>query len=74
MLTVEPKILVSILQKHQTTLRVVSFHKLALLQIDYAKGRDKVNLWARFFEQLAKLKLGLSAMNMSMLTQQGTGM
>jgi hypothetical protein len=68
MITVEPQILLAIIQKHRATLRTISLHKVSLLQIDSGKSRD--NLWAKFFSQLAKLDLKLSAINMSLLAQE----
>jgi hypothetical protein len=69
MVTVEPKILVDIVEKHQATLRTISLHKVALLQSDPTKS-SLDNLWAKFFGQLAKLDLKLTGVKMSLLSQK----
>jgi hypothetical protein len=71
MITVEPQIPLAIIQKHRATLRTISLHRVSLLQTDSTKPRE--NLWAKFFGQLAKLDLKLSAINMSLLAQEYAG-
>ena len=69
MITVEPRILLDIIQKHRATLRSISLHKVSLLQTEPAKStRD--NLWTKFFGQLSKLDLRLTSMKMSLLSQK----
>jgi hypothetical protein len=72
MVTVEPKILSSIIQKHRESLRVINLHKVSLLQTDPTKS-SRDNLWAKFFGQLSKLDLKLTGMKMSLLSQQLEG-
>ncbi len=69
MTTVEPKFLLSLLRKYRATLRNISFHKVTLLQPDSVKSEEKVNLWVAFFQQLLRLDLKLSAINLSSLAQ-----
>jgi hypothetical protein len=76
MVTVEPKILLGVIQKYSATLRTISLHKVSLLQ----KGADKdpdtgerINLWTKFFSQLRDLNLPLTALNMSFLSQEQNG-
>jgi hypothetical protein len=69
MITVEPRILLDIIQKHQATLRSISLHKVSLLQTDPTKS-SRDNLWAKFFGQLSKLDLKLTSMKMSLLSQK----
>jgi hypothetical protein len=67
----EPQVLLNIVRKHRATLRIISIHKVTLLQADPTKRGD--NLWARFYSQLSKLDLKLTGMNMSFLAQQFDG-
>jgi hypothetical protein len=69
MVTVEPKILIDIIEKHRATLRSVNLHKLSLLQTDPTKS-SRDNLWAKFFDQLSKLDLKLTGVKMSELSQK----
>jgi hypothetical protein len=69
MITVEPRILLDIIQKHRATLRSISLHKVSLLQTDPTKS-SRDNPWAKFFGQLSKLDLKLTSMNMSLLSQK----
>ena len=69
----EPKILLSIVQKFKATLRVISLHRITLLETGSATGKIHVNVWAKFFRDLAKLNPNFSEMNMSHLAQMRTG-
>jgi hypothetical protein len=73
MTTTEPKILLSIVQKFKATLRVISLHRITLSETGSAAGKTRVNLWAKFFRDLAKLDPNFSEMNMSHLTQMQPG-
>jgi len=72
MVTVEPEILVGIIQKHRASLRMISLHKVSLLQTDSIKS-SRDSLWAKFFGKLSKLDLKLTGMKMSLLSQQSEG-
>lgn len=72
MVTVEPRILVDIIQKHRVTMRSISLHKVSLLQTGLTKP-PRENLWAKFFGQLSKLNLKLINMRMSLLSQKSEG-
>jgi hypothetical protein len=69
----EPKILLSIVQKFKATLRVISLHRITLLETGSAAGKPRINLWAKFFRDLAKLNPNFSEMNMSYLSQAQPG-
>jgi hypothetical protein len=73
MIAIEPQILLAIIRKYRATLRTISFHKVSLVQADSVKSGDRVNLWAKFFGQLSKLDLNLSAINLSFLSQEQAG-
>jgi hypothetical protein len=73
MTTTEPKILLSIVQKFKATLRVISLHKITLSETGSSAGKTRVNLWAKFFRDLAKLDPNFSEMNMSYLDQMQPG-
>lgn len=68
MITVEPNILLAIIQKQRETLRSISLHKVCLLQSDQGVAARE-NLWAKFFGKLSKLDLKLTRMKMSLLSQ-----
>lgn len=51
---IEPNTLVNIIRKHKSTLRIISFHKVCLLQ-NTTLHPGKHNLWAWVFEKLAEL-------------------
>ncbi|KUJ16941.1 uncharacterized protein LY89DRAFT_616603 [Mollisia scopiformis] len=72
MLSVSPKVLLAIFQKFQATLHTVSLHKVKMLEHDQEKLAEKVNLWAEFFGRLSEYKLKLSAINLSLLSQELT--
>lgn len=69
MVTVEPKILIDIIEKHRATLRILKLHKLSLLQKDPTKS-SRDNLWTNFLTQLSKLDLKLTGLKMSELSQK----
>lgn len=69
MVTVEPEILIDIIEKHRATLRTLNLHKLLLLQKDPTKS-SRGNLWANFLAQISKLDLKLTGLKMSELSQK----
>ncbi|ORY62228.1 uncharacterized protein BCR38DRAFT_410668 [Pseudomassariella vexata] len=71
MVKVEPQMLLAVLRKFQKTLRAVSFHRLSLLQTDPTLAQTKVDLWSKFFDQLFRLRLNLTDMQISNVSQQG---
>ena len=73
MTTVEPRILIAIVQKYAATLRTVSFHKISLRGNAGLESIYRVNLWADLFGQLGRLDLVLSALNLSYLSQEQPG-
>ncbi|PVH76828.1 hypothetical protein DL98DRAFT_517680 [Cadophora sp. DSE1049] len=70
MITVEPKVILAIIRKHQTALRVISLHKVSFVHTTDVPADERVNLWAKFFKDLSKLDLKLDGINMSFLSQQ----
>ncbi|KAH7393624.1 hypothetical protein BKA64DRAFT_92405 [Cadophora sp. MPI-SDFR-AT-0126] len=70
MITVEPKVILAIIRKHQSTLKVISLHKVSFVQMEHLPADERVNLWAKFFKDLSKLDLKLNGINMSYLSQQ----
>lgn len=72
MITISPESILGIIRKFQSTLRTISLHKVILLDRDREKLSEKVNLWTELFRQLSQLHLELSAMNLSLLSQDVT--
>jgi hypothetical protein len=72
MATVSPEMLLSLMQKFQASLCTISLHKVILLDHDSEKVTDKVNLWSKVFSEISKLSLKLTAMNLSLLSQELT--
>jgi len=68
MTRIDPRVLVDIIRKFQATLRIISFHKLSLIDTSSFKAKDGDNLWSKLYAQLSKLDLNLSAINMSFLS------
>ncbi|KAH7321964.1 hypothetical protein BKA65DRAFT_513347 [Rhexocercosporidium sp. MPI-PUGE-AT-0058] len=73
MITVEPKVILAIIRKHRANLRVISLHKVTFIHTADVSADERVNLWAKLFEDLSKLGLKLDAINMSLLSQQQPG-
>ncbi|KAK0116493.1 hypothetical protein ONS95_013506 [Cadophora gregata] len=69
MITVEPKVILAIIHKHQTTLRAISLHKVTFVHKADVPAEQRINLWAKFFQDLTKLDLKLDGINMSFLSQ-----
>lgn len=74
MIWTEPQIVLAIIRKYRATLDTVSFHKVSFSQASTVESTGRVNLWARFFAHLSKLDLKLSAINLSLLSQEQAGM
>ncbi|KAI0009494.1 hypothetical protein F4779DRAFT_366926 [Xylariaceae sp. FL0662B] len=68
MVTIESSLLLGLFQRYKATLRRVSLHRVCL-KATAQHTRDRVNLWPRFFSQMAKLHLNLSTINLSYLQQ-----
>ncbi|CAJ2513491.1 Uu.00g016100.m01.CDS01 [Anthostomella pinea] len=63
----EPKLLLSLYKRYSKTLRTTALHKVALRGPHQAT--EKVNIWAKFFDQLAELDLQLSRILLSNVSQ-----
>ncbi|KAI1482039.1 hypothetical protein F4774DRAFT_372986 [Daldinia eschscholtzii] len=68
MLTIEPSHLLNIYKRFKSSLRIISLHKV-IFSSQSQTATDKINLWASFFGQMAKLKFDLSAIRLSFLKQ-----
>ena len=69
MIVIESQILLAIIRKYRASLRTISFHKVSLSEAPSTLSVDSVNLWAKFFDQLSKLGLNLTAINLSFISQ-----
>ena len=70
MITVEPKVILALIRKHQTALRVISLHKVSFVHKAGVPADERINLWAKFFKDLSRLDLKLDCINMSFLRQE----
>ncbi|KAF3062061.1 F-box domain-containing protein [Daldinia childiae] len=69
MITIEPSLLLSIYKRFKPSLRIISLHKVTFSIESQNQVADRVNLWASFFGQMAKLKFNLTVIRLSFLKQ-----
>ncbi|KAI1650634.1 uncharacterized protein F4817DRAFT_326840 [Daldinia loculata] len=69
MITIEPSLLLNIYKRFKSSLRIISLHKVTFSIESQNQVADRVNLWASFFGQMAKLKFNLSVIRLSFLKQ-----
>ncbi|KAG0646903.1 hypothetical protein D0Z07_6123 [Hyphodiscus hymeniophilus] len=69
MTAIDSGVLLALIRKYGVTLRTISFHKISLLEPPLIAPEDRSNLWAKFFGQLSKLDLKISAINLQFLSQ-----
>jgi hypothetical protein len=67
----EPKALLTLLQKHRATLRGIEFYRVGLLDSSQSQGRH--NQWAKLFGNMAKLGLRLNRIVANLLKQEKSG-
>lgn len=68
-LHIKPGVLVDAVRKFESSLKILSLHKVCLVPDGDVQPRDKKSLWPRFFEGLSSSKVELTSLNMSSLTQ-----
>ncbi|CZT05242.1 hypothetical protein WAI453_005512 [Rhynchosporium graminicola] len=73
MAAVDPALILAIIRKHQASLREISLHRISLLHKADVPADERINLWAKLFENMSKLDLKLDAINMSLNSQQQPG-
>lgn len=66
-ITVEPKTLLAVFQKHRATLQGIVLHRVCLL--DRHPSEERINQWARLFRDMGKLGLKANHLVMSILSQ-----
>ncbi|KAI1505356.1 hypothetical protein F5X99DRAFT_369093 [Biscogniauxia marginata] len=69
---IEPEVLLNLYRKYKSTLRSISLHKVSLIDLVH-EYQDKINLWAKLCNQMAKLGLGLTNIKFSYVSQQHNG-
>ncbi|KAL2070238.1 hypothetical protein VTL71DRAFT_13264 [Oculimacula yallundae] len=70
---VEPALILGIVRKHQASLREISLHRISLVHTADVPADERINLWAKLFDDLSQLDLKLDAINMSLNSQQQPG-
>lgn len=68
-LQIEAPVLLTLVKKFKSSLKVFSCHRICLLNTDLANPRKKVSLWANFFADLSRTNIELTAINMRSLQQ-----
>ncbi|KAI0889072.1 uncharacterized protein GGS22DRAFT_66958 [Annulohypoxylon maeteangense] len=70
MVTVGLPLLLSVFKRYKSSLRAISLHKVTLDSPPQNHTSGKVNLWSKFFSQITKLGLTLTAMQLSYIRQK----
>lgn len=67
-----PETILGIFKKFRLTLHTISLHKVTLRDHDERKITDRVNTWSKLFLHTADMKLHLTSINLSLLSQELT--
>ncbi|XDG09421.1 hypothetical protein ABKA04_009036 [Annulohypoxylon sp. FPYF3050] len=67
--TIELPLLLNVIKRYKSSLRTISMHRVTLANSQH-HASCKVNLWSKFFSQIAKLGLKLDAIRISHVRQK----